>query len=51
MFSSIAIYMIIKQSTVYTQLNNQADLFQTIKFSVNHLFVVSLNIKTILFDP
>ena len=33
------------QSFVYTQLNNQTVLFQTIQFSINHLFALSLNIK------
>ena len=32
-------------SFVYTQLNDQTLLFQTIQFSISHLFVHSLNIK------
>ena len=32
------------QSFVYTQLNDQV-LFQTIKFSISLLFVLSLNVK------
>ena len=32
------------QSFVYTQLNVQTVLFQTIQFSMNHLFAHSLNV-------
>ena len=32
------------QSFVYTQLNDQTVLFQTIQFSVSHLFALSLNV-------
>ena len=32
-------------SFVYTQLNDQTVLFQTIQFSISHLFVLSLNVK------
>ena len=38
------------QTFVYIQLNDQTFLFQTIQFSINHLFALSLNMK-ILFDP
>ena len=31
------------QSFVYTQLNEQTVLFQTIQFSISHLFALSLN--------
>ena len=33
------------QSFVYIQLNDQTALFQTIEFSINHLFALSLNVK------
>ena len=33
------------QSFVYTQLNDQTDLFQTIQFGICHLFALSLNVK------
>ncbi len=33
------------QSFVYTQLNDETVLFQTIKFSVSHLFALCLNVK------
>ena len=33
------------QSFVYTQLNDQTILFQTIQFSISHLFAHSLNVK------
>ena len=33
------------QSFVYTQLNDQTVLFQTIQFSLSHLFALSLNVK------
>ena len=33
------------QSFVYTQLNDQTVLFQTIQFSMSHLFPLSLNAK------
>ena len=33
------------KSFVYTQLNDQTVLFQTIQFSVSHLFAHSLNVK------
>ena len=33
------------QSLVYTQLNDQAVLVQTIKYSISHLFTLSLNVK------
>ena len=35
------------QSFVYTQLNDQKVLFQTIQFSISHLFVLSLNVKPV----
>ena len=35
------------QSFVYTQLNYQTVLFQTIQFSINHLFALSLNAKVL----
>ena len=44
MVPSIAIYHS-HQSFVYTQLNDQTVLFQTIQFSINHLFAFSLNVK------
>ena len=31
-------------SFVYTYLNDQTVLFQTIQFSINHLFALSLNV-------
>ena len=34
-----------RQLFVFTQLNDQRVLFQTIKFSISHLFVYSLNVK------
>ena len=37
------------QSFVYIQLNDQTVLFQTIQFSISHLFAHSLNVK-LLFD-
>ena len=43
------------QSFVYKQLNDQTVLFQTIQFSISHLFTYSLNVKqfylTNRFDP
>ena len=36
---------LIKQSFVYTQLNNQTVLFLTIQFKISHLIALSLNIK------
>ena len=40
------IYNSIKdQSFVYTQLNYQTVLFQTIQFNINHLFELSINVK------
>ena len=33
------------QSFVYTRLNDQTVLFQTIQFSISHLFVLSLKVK------
>ena len=33
------------QSFVYTQLNDKTVLFQTIQFSISHLFALSLNVK------
>ena len=33
------------QSFVYTQLNDQTVLFQTIQFRISHLFTLSLNVK------
>ena len=33
------------QTFVYTQLNDQTVLFQTIQFSKSHLFAYSLNVK------
>ena len=33
------------QSFVYTQLNDQIVLFQTIQFSISHLFALGLNVK------
>ena len=33
------------QSFVYAQLNDPAVLFQTIQFSISHLFTHSLNVK------
>ena len=33
------------QSFVYTQLNDQTVLFQTIQFTKSHLFALSLNVK------
>ena len=33
------------QSFVYTELNDQTVLFQTIQFSISHLFALSLNVK------
>ena len=33
------------QPFVYTQLNNQTALFQTIQLSISHLFALSLNVK------
>ena len=33
------------QSYVYTQFNDQTGLFQTIQFSISHLFALSLNVK------
>ena len=35
----------IHHSFVYTQLNNQTVLFQTIQFSISHLFALSLIVK------
>ena len=34
-------------SFVYTQLNDQTVLFQTIRFSISHLFALSLNVSFI----
>ena len=34
-----------RQSLVYAQLNDQTVLFQTIQYSVSHLFALSLNVK------
>ena len=48
MAPGIAIYpkkLIKHQFCVYTQLNDQVVLFQTIQFSVSHLFALSLSIK------
>ena len=39
------------QSFVYTQLNDQTVLFQTIQFSRSHFFALNLNVKIVLFDP
>ena len=33
------------QSFVYIQLNDQTVLFQSIQFSISHLFALSLNVK------
>ena len=33
------------QSFVYTQLNDPTVLFQTIQFSINHLFAYTLSVK------
>ena len=41
----ITYYLIKHQSFVYTQLNDQTVLFQTIPFSISHLFAHSLNVK------
>ena len=38
------------QSFVYTQLNDQTVLFQTIQFSISHLFA-QFKYQTVLFDP
>ena len=35
----------IKQPFVYTQLNDQTVLFQTIQSSISHMFALSLNVK------
>ena len=35
----------IKQSFIYTQLNDEKVLFQAIHFSIIHLFALSLNVK------
>ena len=44
-------YNLIKhQSFVYIQLNDQAVLFQTIQFSISHLFAYSLNVKQFYFN-
>ena len=32
-------------SHLFTQLNDQPVLFQTIQFSINNMFVLSLNVK------
>ena len=39
----------IKQSFVYTQLNDQTVLFQTIQCSISHLFIL-FQCQTVLFD-
>ena len=39
----------IKQSFVYTQLNDQTVLFLTIQFNISHLFTQSLNVKQFCF--
>ena len=38
------------QLFVYTQLNDQTELFRTIQFSISYLFTLSLNDQTVLFD-
>ena len=38
-------YTIKHQSLVYTLLNDQIVQFQTIQFSISHLFALSLNVK------
>ena len=38
-------YSIKHVSFVYTQLNGQTVLFQTIQFNIRHLFALSLNVK------
>ena len=38
-------------SLVHTQLNDKTVLFQTIQFSISHLFVLNLNIKEFLLNP
>ena len=43
-------YSVKYQSFVDTQVNYQAVLFQTIQFSISHLFAQSL-CQTVLFDP
>ena len=44
---SIAMYLKIQLnlSHLFTQLNDQTVLFQTIQFCISHLFVHSLNVK------
>ena len=37
------------QSSVITQLNYQTVLFQTIQFSISHLFALSLSVKKFYF--
>ena len=39
------------QSFVYTQLNDKTVLFQTVQFSISHLFALCLNVKKFLCDP
>ena len=46
---SIASNSIKHQSFVYTQLNDQTILFQTIQFSIRYLFALSLNINQFYF--
>ena len=43
--SSKYCYVSQHQSFIYTQLNDQTVLFQTIHFSIHHLFALSLNVK------
>ena len=38
-------------SFVYTQLNGQTVLFQAILLTISHLFALSLNNQTVIFDP